>query len=305
MRALASWLRAHHGVVTTSRLTALGFGKSARQALIETGVLERAFRGVYCSGLSAPTPSGRHLAAVLAYGDGAALVRWSAAFHRGGLRYAPPQIDVGVPRSGGVTQRAAVRAARLPSLSARDIQVVDGVRCTTWMRTLLDLAAVVRTARDYRWLRRCLRSAAHDEPALPARLHAFIDLHRPFRGSRILHTLLAELGPRSGMRRSELEERFLDLCADYGLPTPESNAVVHGEEVDKLFREQGFIVELDTWDHHGDPLAFERDRARDAKLAAHGWPVVRITGRRMDVERHAVGLQLRALCARPPAARDG
>lgn len=286
--------------MTAPELTDLGFTRDNRQDLLETGTIERVHRGVYRSTHFVPTTAGVHLAATRAT-DGP-LVRWSAAFHRGGLRYAPPAVHIGLATTGGVRHRDGVRIARLPSLTADEVQIVDGVPCTTWLRTLLDLADISRTNQDYRWLKRCLRSAAHDEPKLPERLRRHIDEHRPFRGCRILGTLLDQLAPRHGDRRSELEDQFLDLCAEFGLPTPESNQIVHGEEVDKLFRDFGVIVELDTFDHHGDPLAFERDRARDAKLAALGYVVVRITGRRMDHERAAIGRQLLALCRRRAAA---
>jgi very-short-patch-repair endonuclease len=41
------------------------------------------------------------------------------------------------------------------------------------------------------------------------------------------------------------------------------------------------IVETDAWSTHGHPAAFERDRTRDAALAAAGWTVLRFTGRRV------------------------
>jgi very-short-patch-repair endonuclease len=54
----------------------------------------------------------------------------------------------------------------------------------------------------------------------------------------------------------------------------------HGHvEVDFFWPTHNLIVETDSWQTHGDRAAFERDRARDAALAAAGYRVVRFTWR--------------------------
>ena len=68
--------------------------------------------------------------------------------------------------------------------------------------------------------------------------------------------------------------------AGTGLPHPEVNSIVEGYEVDFLWREHGVIAELDSYVTHGSPLAFERDRERDRRLAIAGWRVVRLTNER-------------------------
>ena len=45
--------------------------------------------------------------------------------------------------------------------------------------------------------------------------------------------------------RSKLEERFLALIAEAGLPRPEVNAIVGGHEVDFFWPEHRLIVETD------------------------------------------------------------
>ena len=41
-------------------------------------------------------------------------------------------------------------------------------------------------------------------------------------------------------------------------------------------------MELDGYAAHGTRAAFERDRARDLRLQAEGWRVVRLTWRQLD-----------------------
>lgn len=296
-RALAAWLRRHHGVVTLAELFALGFSAGQIHTLVQHGTLIRRFHGVYMSGHHRPTPPARHLAAVRAGGSHAGLVRWSAAYHRGGLRFAPDQIEVGIPSDRGVRHRSGVHFARLATLAPSDLELVDGVPTTTWQRTILDAAAITRRGSDYLALRRMMRSAAVQERDLMGRLRHHVDEERPFRGCRILTTVLNELAPNTGVRRSELEDAFLDFCTEFGLPQPATNALVDGAEVDGLYGIERVIIELDTFDYHGDPAAFEADRLRDARLVALGYVVIRITARRLRHEAPALAEQLRAVLA--------
>ena len=55
------------------------------------------------------------------------------------------------------------------------------------------------------------------------------------------------------------------------------------------------MVEMDSYAHHRHRAAFERDRARDAKFAAAGYRVIRLTHRRLEEEPGAVADQLRRL----------
>jgi very-short-patch-repair endonuclease len=78
--------------------------------------------------------------------------------------------------------------------------------------------------------------------------------------------------------RSELEEAFLKLCDDHGLPIPQTNAlVVESIECDFVWRDQRLIVEVDGYAYHRAPSAFEADRKRDVELTIRGWRVLRFT----------------------------
>jgi very-short-patch-repair endonuclease len=62
-----------------------------------------------------------------------------------------------------------------------------------------------------------------------------------------------------------------------------------------VWRDARLIVETDGHRHHGTRAAFERDRARDARLIAAGWRVVRFTERQVRDEADAVADLLRIL----------
>jgi very-short-patch-repair endonuclease len=70
--------------------------------------------------------------------------------------------------------------------------------------------------------------------------------------------------------RSDAERKLLRLISQAGLPRPETNARVAGYEVDFLWRDHRLVVEVDGYAFHGHRLAFERDRAKQQALTAHG-----------------------------------
>ena len=58
---------------------------------------------------------------------------------------------------------------------------------------------------------------------------------------------------------------------DHGLPPVRFHAVIGGYEVDFWIVDSPIVLECDGWDSHGrDRDQFERDRVRDAELAAAG-----------------------------------
>ena len=52
--------------------------------------------------------------------------------------------------------------------------------------------------------------------------------------------------------------------------------------MDFAFPECGLAIEADGFESHGEREAFERDRVRNARLAALGWRIVPVTWRQLD-----------------------
>ena len=120
------------------------------------------------------------------------------------------------------------------------------------------------------------------------------------RGVRALRRLV-DSGP--ARTRSEAERRLLRLVREARLPKPRLNARVAGLEVDFLWPDQRLIVEVDGYAFHRGRRAFERDRQRDAALAAQGYTVLRVTWRQLVYEPQAVVARIAAALAvrRPPS----
>lgn len=163
---------------------------------------------------------------------------------------------------------------------------------TTVARTLFDFAEVA----PYEELRKAAEAADRRNLLGLRELESICERGRGRRGLRPVRRLLAELGaPAEG--RSPLEIRFAEFLRERGIPAPAQNVLVLGHEVDALWPEAKLVVELDSWEHHGDRAAFERDRARDPKLLLAGYRTIRITHRRLDEEPRQVAAEIRALLA--------
>ena len=85
----------------------------------------------------------------------------------------------------------------------------------------------------------------------------------------------------------------------HDLPRPLVNRTVAGEEVDFLWPQHRLVVETDGRRTHLTRHAFERDRARDAKLTIAGYRVVRFTYRHIRDDPQRVADVLRALLRSP------
>src|SRR4051794_7928508 len=270
-----------HGVVARRQLVALGLSARAIDHRLKHGRLHLLHRGVYAVGHRVLSQRGRWMAAVLACGVGAVLGHRSAAALWGIRPTSRAAIEVTTPRRLRPRTGLLPRCAVLPG---DEVTTLDGIPVTTPARTLFDLAGVLTR----RPLERALDEAEVLRLEGPAELLA---RHPGHRGAATLRTLL--LNARSStLTRSELEERFLELVDDAGLPRPETNAIIEGYEVDAVWRDARLIVELDGYATHGTRKAFERDRIRDRTLQARGWRPIRLTSLQLAADPAALAEEL-------------
>ena len=226
-------------------------------------------RGVYAVGHPVLTVEGRWLAAVLAAGAGAVLSHASAAAAWEMRPIGGGAIHVTIPGTPGRAQRAGIRLHRSITLTPADTTVSRAIPITTPIRTLIDVAAALRGRQLEQTLDRAERIIDFAE------LQHALQAHPARPGSPSLQAVLSRYAAGSTLTRSELEERFLALCDDHGLPRPETNTRIKGIEVDFVWRDARLIVEVDGYAHHRSPAAFERDRERDVILTVAGWHVMR------------------------------
>ena len=288
-RAIGALAERQHGVVGRAQLLGLGVSSDAIDRMLKRGRLCPVHRGVYTIGHRLLSQDGRWMAAVLAYGPDAVLSHRAAAA-LWGMR-AGTWVEVTVPNGRSPRDGIEVHRAKLPP---DERTTHRGIPTTTVPRTLLDLSAVVTR----RHLRSALREAEHLRLTDPLSLHDLTTRYARRPGLKAIKALLSDASIGAKVIRSELEERFQDFLISAGLPLPQTNVIVEGYEVDCVWPEQRVIVELDGHASHSPAHAFELDRARDRRLEAAGWRVIRITWRQLETESELVEADLRRLLLR-------
>jgi predicted transcriptional regulator of viral defense system len=281
------------GLLTSRQLIAIGVGRRTLDRWLASGRLRGVHRDVYLLGPQALTKRGKWLAAVLALGPGAMLSHESAAalWRLAGDR---PKVDVTAPRGRQVRPgRSGIRLHRC-KFQPDERVVRDGIPVTTVARTLFDLAE--------RSPRHQLKSAWDEADRLHLlRLREVAIVYERGRGRRRARKRIKPL--LDGEQRyvedtaSPLEDRFADFCAAHDLPSPQTNVLVDGDEVDALWPAARLIVELDSWEFHAHREAFETDRSRDTGHLLAGYRTIRITHRRLSSEADSLARQIRALRA--------
>ena len=270
-----------HGLVTRRQLVELGLSSDAIKHRIARGRLRRLHRGVYSVGHLPLTPIVNARAATLACGPRSLVSHRSAAELWDLTATVGGGVDVTVVGSHSRT-RAGITVHRATTMSRRDVTTRHGVPVTSPARTLVDLAATA-TATE---LGRALNEARVLRLIGAAALHATIDRAGRARGAATLRALI-DREDGHGFTRSEIEHRMRGLVRKARLPAPETNAELHGHEVDFLWRRQRLVVETDGWQSHSTPGSFESDRRRDAILQNLGYRVLRFTWRQVAVEPEA------------------
>jgi predicted transcriptional regulator of viral defense system len=289
-KRVAALAARQHGVVSRAQLLALGIRSSAVRRRVDSGRLHPVHLGVYSVGHPILDRRVRWMAAVLACGPGAALGYASAGALWNLRRSGGARIDVVVPGGAG-RGRSGIRVHRHPGLTPGEVTTREGIPVTTPARTILDLAATVGDRQLKHALDQVEIQELTDYPALDALARA----HARLRGATRLRKLLDSYEAGTARTRSDLEIAFLELSERHGLPRPLVNEeLLTGLTVDFVFATERVAVEADSWQWHRGRAAFERDRERDAVLAAKGYRTLRFTDRQIENDPPTVARALTA-----------
>lgn len=274
-----------HGIVSRRQLIQAGSSEDVIDHRLRIGQLERLHRGVYLVGAVAP-PHARMTAACLACGPDAVLSHRSAA----DLWKILPAVWTGpveVTLKRGVRRHEGIHAYRLGTLLADETRHRFGIPVTTPARTVLDLASILPT-------HKVERAAAEAIALRLTDLRTLESIAARHAGQPGSARLKAALGNDGGPQRtrSAAEERFLQLIRRGEIRSPQANALVAGLQVDFYWRKERLVVEIDGLTYHRSPWASERDRRRDAVLAARGIRAMRVSWRQIVEEPEAVLVRL-------------
>jgi hypothetical protein len=220
----------------------------------------------------------------------------SAGWLWGLLRTRPGTVHV-TCRNGRRAERSFV--VHRADLAAVDRTVRDGIPVTSVARTILDLAADSQSKTIGRYIERADEAKVFDL----REMRNLLDRSNGHRGQAKVHAALDAYRPERQFTRSGLEQRFLGLAREAGLPEPAMNVFVAGHELDAYWEEARFGVELDSWETHGSRLSFEEDRVRTDDFLLADIDTARVTEARLDLEPEAVVDSLRRHLARRGAGK--
>lgn len=253
----------------------------------------KVFRGVYADARLSGSYRQRCLAAAwYLVPKQAAIAGRSAAWLLGvTLAKEADPIEVVTPWSArfGPVDGLKIHVADLPE---DDVQVVDGVRRTSALRTCWDLA---------RWLSQP-DAVAYLDIMIARRLvtaAALTGYAQQRAGQRGWRKLLRAVSLADPAAESPQESRLRVRLVQAGLPKPVSQHVIENRgtfvgRVDLAWPELRVAVEYDgRW--HASPDQLDRDRARLNRLVTtDGWIILHVTARRLHEDFDGVVAEVRA-----------
>lgn len=289
VRALAE---EQHGAFTSTQADAVGADGGWRTRACRDRRIGRLFRGGYAvidlltdrtvlaaAQLIQPRAVAGYSSAVLLHGyDG--LSSWRPEL------LVPPNVRV----RGLLTHETR-------DLVVPEIVVVDGIRCTDEVRTLIDWASLV----DDETLERGMESLFRRDPGKRALLvDRARQLSRPGR-SGPARALRVEAMLPTTPTDSDLETVYWQTLRRFGVELPVRQHPVGPFSLDFAFVDEQVFVELDGYATHSSREAFIKDRHRQNYVVSQGWSPLRFSdsdvrhyGRRTAMQTAAVIRRRRA-----------
>lgn len=283
-----------HGVFTLDQARAAGITRAALRHLLARQVVERIRPGVYRV-RAAPKTWLQDLSAATIWHPGSLASHRAAASLWGlrGFEAAPLEL---------VTERWARRQGQpdlllheSKDLVAADIDERSGIACTSLIRTLVDLPAVVHEFKAGV----ALDQATRADPTILGRVHErHLEVARRGRnGTVALRSLLAERGEGDQLVDSGFERKALRLLENAGLPRPVTQHPIRDGDfrcyLDIAWPPAFLALECDSLEHHLGERAFRWERVRRRTLIRLGWTVLECTYREVTAEGHRVVAEVR------------
>lgn len=248
----------------------LGVSRRVVDRLVAQGHLHPIHAGVFAVGHPRLSREARWLAATMALAPDGVLAYRAAGALWGVLRGAQP-IEVIVSPRMGRGHRDGIRVHR-QRLEPREWTRRDGIPTTTLARTICDLAAVL----DRGGVARAFEESQVQHHLGPAAVAVELLAHPGRRGARTLRALIAE-AVEPGEVESVLELRFLRLCADHGLPRPQTQSRFGPWRADFCFPAERLVIETDGDRFHAGARRRARDARKAESLEAAGARVLRLS----------------------------
>ena len=294
---IAAFAEAQFGVFSRAQAAAAGLSEYAMTRRVMTGRWLEVFPGVYRLPGTTRTGRQRAMAAVLWGGDESAISHTTAGRLLRLDAVRSSDLHLTLPSNFGRRGREFV-LHRMATLPSSDLVVVDGIRCTSATRTLIDCAALLGDEALEDAFEQARRMGLTSVAALTRRAEELCGRGRP--GSARIRGLLVAQSPGDLALESRLEVKLARLLRKSSLAPPERQFAVGRFRLDFAWPERRIACECDGFEHHGSRLAWKRDRRRLAAIESACWRIVQVTW--ADVtERPDQTLDRLALALRPAA----
>lgn len=282
---------AQRALVHLRQLRGLGITRGSYEHRVEVGALHRVFPCVLSVVHRLIEPWTAETAALLHAGDNALLSHETAAAVWG-LTTTPSFVAITLI-SRRIKSQPGVVIHRVKTLDIRDVRMHMGFPVTSPARTLIDCAtgpAIDRMLNEARVLKLVKN----------AEIQAAMDRCPGRKGTGPLRALLG-VEAETGFTRSRAERRLKKLVREADIERPIFNTYVEGVEADAYWPRLKVVIEIDGYQAHGHWAAFQRDRARDNRLVAAGYVVLRFTWHQLTLRPMQVVAEIARTLARREA----
>ena len=270
---IAAFTRAQAGVVARRQLLGAGVTQSEIDWRLKRHRLIVRHRGVFSIAHPHLTAHGQRTAAVLAVLGSFLSHRSATALHGASSSSAGGAHHVTVRSRSGRHGLAGLRVHASASLTDSDVCVVEGLPCTSLSRSIVDAADYATRPQIANMLAASERAGSLDIAATREVLDRVRG--RPTRGHALLTEVLDEhsrIGAQ--LTRSGVEAALRSVAVKAGLPAPQMNRVLYGEEIDAVWPDVRLGIEIDSWEFHRDRRSFVADRAKLRRLFLRGYVVL-------------------------------
>ena len=268
-----------YGLVTRSQLLGSGLTHRTIRYRVRTGRLLELHADVFAIAGSPPSWHRDVLAACLTTEPNNGCASHITAGRLWGLDAVPSDdaVHITVNLPFGRTLWGVVVHHTIADLRSRSI---DAIPVTNIEQTLMDLCSCMSRANAEYAMDSACRRRLTNRRRLELHIEEFGARGRP--GTAVFRELIAERSSERRVPESALERKFLRLIRAVGLPEPEMQYPVRIDgrliaRIDFAWPDQSVFVEVDGERHHTGGDRWQRDLARQNRLAAVGMFPLRYT----------------------------